>query len=235
MTQQKDLKRLVRARMQKTGESYTSARAVLVSKKKVAPMPSPNGAADATPYAAPPKEWPRLAGMSDEKVKAATGCTWAKWVGALDYAGAASMSHPEIATLLAEKFGVKPWWSQMVTVGYERIRGLREKGQRRDGHYEASKSKTFSASVSDLYAMFAPRKIKTWLPEGVAKHRGGTANKTINLDWNDGTKAGFWFVSKGAGKCSVAVQHTKLKTKADIAARKAFWTERFEALGQALK
>ena len=34
MPKQKDLKRLVRARMQKTGESYTTARLVFTTKKQ---------------------------------------------------------------------------------------------------------------------------------------------------------------------------------------------------------
>jgi hypothetical protein len=122
----------------------------------------------------------------------------------------------------------------MVTVGYERIRGLRDVGQRRDGGFEASKSKTFSVGIGELYAMFIPKKIKSWLPDGVARHRGGKPNKTINLDWNDGTRAQFWFTAKGPGKCSVAVQHTKLPSKADIASKKAFWSERFDALKSSL-
>lgn len=231
MTQQKDLKKLVRARMKKTGESYTSARAVLVSRKKKTAAT----ASTPSPHAASRKDWPKLAGMSDEKVKAATGCTWARWVDALDYAKADRLPHPAIARLIKKNWpNVTDWWCQTVTVGYERIRGLRDVGQRRGGSYEASKSKTFNVNVNDLYAMFAPKTIKSWLPEGIAKHRGGKTNKTINLDWNDGTKAGFWFVSKGAGKCSVSVQHTKLHTKADIDTRKAFWTERFAALNELL-
>lgn len=240
MTQQKDFKRIVRARMQKTGESYTSARAIVLSKRKSrgpAVKATTNGraASNNKNAAAPPSQWPAIAGMSDEKVKAATGRTWAKWVSALDDVGAYKMSHKDIAALLGEKYGVRPWWAQGVTVGYERIRGLRERGQRCDGAFEASKSKTFAVSASDLYAMFSPRTIKRWLPTGIAKDRGGTANRTVNLDWEDGTKALFSFVAKGPGKCSVAVQHTKLKSKDDIPRRKAFWTERFEALASALK
>ncbi|MGH8242361.1 MAG: hypothetical protein ACRETY_03325 [Steroidobacteraceae bacterium] len=223
MTRQKDLKKLVRARMQKTGESYTSARAVLAGRKR--------NPATARTYTAARENWPKLAGMSDDKVKAATGCTWAKWVEALDYLRAHEMSHAEIARLIKRKWPkISGWWSQMVTVGYERIRGLREVGQRRGGGYEASKSRTFNVGVSDLYALFAPNRIKSWLPDGVGKHRGGTADKTINLDWNDGTKAQFWFTRKGAAKCSVAVQHTKLTARSDIEARKRFWTERFAKL-----
>src|SRR4051794_7847174 len=85
MTQQKDFKRVVRARMQKTGESYTAARLHLVKKED----------ASAPDYAA-------LAGLSDESVKKATGCAWEKWVLVLDKAGAKEMSHRELTTYIRE-------------------------------------------------------------------------------------------------------------------------------------
>ena len=34
------------------------------------------------------------------------------------------------------------WWSQHVTVAYEQARGIREPGQRQDGSFEASVSRT---------------------------------------------------------------------------------------------
>jgi hypothetical protein len=67
----KDLKRLVRARMKKTGESYTAARAQLLKKKKTATN---------TGYA-------EVAGMSDASLREATGCNWERWVRTLDRAG----------------------------------------------------------------------------------------------------------------------------------------------------
>jgi len=119
MPRNKDLKRLVRARMQKTGEAYTAALSHIDKKPRT------------IDYAA-------VAGMSDEKVKGKTGCNWEKWVYALDRRGAQEMSHREIAALVSEKYKVTDWWSQMVTVGYERIKGLRARGQRRDNGFRLS-------------------------------------------------------------------------------------------------
>ena len=52
----------------------------------------------------------------------------------------------------------------MVTVGYERVRGLRDKGQRRGGSYETSKSRTFAVPVETLFAAVAKApKRKRWL------------------------------------------------------------------------
>jgi hypothetical protein len=104
MPKQKDLKRIVRSRMQKTGESYTAARLHIVRKKE--------------------SDLASVAGMSDVAVKKATGRDWAAWVKVLDAAGATSKPHREIVKIV----NAGSWWSQMVTVGYERIRGLRDKG-----------------------------------------------------------------------------------------------------------
>jgi hypothetical protein len=81
MPTNKDFKRLVRARMQKTGESYTTARAHLLTKKQQ----SARSAAPAAPAA--PAAYAKLAGMSDAAVKAKTGCPWERWVKALDRSG----------------------------------------------------------------------------------------------------------------------------------------------------
>src|SRR5689334_3071061 len=91
MTTQKDFKRIARGRMQKTGESYTTARASLLKSRDggSAPNVESNGhaALNGTAASAPqprPTDFAKLAGMSDEKVKAATGCTWESWVWHLD-------------------------------------------------------------------------------------------------------------------------------------------------------
>src|SRR5438876_11241165 len=127
MPTNKDFKRLVRARMRKTGEAYTAARAHLLHKKQESR----------------PVDYDRLAGMmSDAALKAKTGCTWERWVRALDRVQAHTWPHRRIAEYVHETYKVPGWWSQTVTVGYERIKGLRAIGQRRDGGFEATKGKT---------------------------------------------------------------------------------------------
>ena len=86
MPREKDLKRLVRARMQKTGEAYTTARAHVTRKPKAktAPpaAPAPNAA---------PRDVSKVAGMKNEVVKEKTGRTWDGWVDVLDREGAATI------------------------------------------------------------------------------------------------------------------------------------------------
>jgi hypothetical protein len=86
MTRQRSFKRLVRARMEKTGESYTAARAVLLAAETPAPA---------------------LA-TSDAAIRERTGRGWEEWFDALDEWGGGERSHREIARWVGEQLGVVP-------------------------------------------------------------------------------------------------------------------------------
>ncbi|MBI2073430.1 MAG: hypothetical protein HYT81_10460 [Gemmatimonadetes bacterium] len=78
-----------------------------------------------------------------------------------------------------------------MTVGYQRIKGLREQGQRRSGEYEASKSRTLPVSLTKLYRAFSqPRLQSQWLPDVTLAVRSATPNKYIHITWEDGTVQG---------------------------------------------
>lgn len=232
MPENRDFKRLVRARMQKTGESYTSARAQLMSR----PAPRGGGAARASPPASTrsaPVDYAKVAGLSDAAVKKATGCTWDKWVFVLDHARAHEWSHRAIADHIHTRYKVPGWWTQMVTVGYERIKGLRDVGQRRDGTYEASKSRTVGAPASVAFKAVADaRQRRKWLLDATPTIRTKVPNKSVRMTWEDGTSVEIYLVPKGSAKTQVAIQHTKLASKDDIARRKAYWNQRLSALAR---
>lgn len=237
MPRNKDLKRLVRARMLKTGEAYTAALAHINNRKPkqaaitaaaAAPRATPDSASKSLNYAA-------VAGMRDEKLKAKTGCTWERWVHALDRHGAGQMSHRDIAALVSEKYKVDSWWSQTVTVGYERIKGLRARGQRRDGTYEASKSRTFNVPVTRLFDAWADAgERRRWLNGAKVKVRTAAAPKSMRLDWDDRSIIAVGFTAKGKSKSSVAVQHTRLPDRQTADDVKKYWSDRLDALGEVL-
>jgi hypothetical protein len=216
MPTQKDLKRIVRDRMKKTGEAYTAARQHIVKKTQE-----------------PQRDYAAIAGMSDASVRKQTGRDWKDWVKTLDAARAAEKPHREIAAYV-HSLGTPDWWTQMVTVGYERIRGLRERGQRRDGLYEANKSRTFAVPVAELFAAFTnARKRAKWL--GVpARVRSKNPSKAMRITMEDGTDVVIGFLAKGPQKSSVAIQHQKLSTKDAATRQKQWWGERFDALSELL-
>ncbi len=222
MTANKDFKRLVRSRMKKTGESYTAARAQLRTRKPVAAAP-------------PPTDYAKLAGRSDATIKAKTGCTWERWVKALDGSKAHTWTHKEIAKHVMEKYKIPGWWAQTVTVGYERIKGLRAVGQRRDGTFEANKSRTLAVPVARLYSAFHDPRVRTrWLPDVNLTVRTATPPKHMRITWPDQTSVVVGFTSMGAAKSQVAIQHGKLTDRAAVLRTKEFWAERLDALKEVL-
>lgn len=235
MPSNKDFKRLVRARMKKTGEAYTAARAQILRKSKSKRATTLRASSIVSKPAIQPVDYAAIAGMSDDVIKAKTGCTWERWVRALDQHGAERMSHQEIAALVKKSYKVADWWTQTVTVGYERIKGLRAKGQRRDGTYEASKSRTFDVPVKKLFEAWANESTrKRWLNGATVRIRTATEPKSMRLDWNDESIIAVGFMPKGETKSAVAIQHTKLPDRETANQLKEYWSDRLDALGDVL-
>ena len=224
MTQQRNLKKRIRARMAKTGESYSAARKQLLKHKPQRSTPA------ATDYAT-------LAGMSNEAVERKTGMTWRQWCQALDKLHAQKLSHREIAKLVGKEWPqIGGWWAQSVTVGYERIRGLRAVGQRCDGdEFAASKSRTFSVPIDLLYrAVSQKRERDEWLDHD-ATVRSSRINKSVRFDWPDGTRVAVGFIDKGEHKSAITIEHTKLKNAAHRTREKDHWASRLDALRNHLR
>jgi uncharacterized protein YndB with AHSA1/START domain len=215
MTRGKDLKRRVRVRMQKTGESYTAARAHVVRK----------------PRLQLPDNYEALAGKRDALIAEKTGRDWPRWVEALDAIGATGMQHGDIARWVHEQTGLG-WWSQTVAVGYERIRGMRDVGQRMSGTYEVSKSRTFAIPAATLFDAFANDRIRRrWLDADITI-RKATPHRTLRITWPDGTDVHVYLTEKGETKSAITIQHGKLASREAADEAKALWTERLGKLAQ---
>lgn len=220
MTKQRTFKQRVRARMAKTGESYTAARRVLIAKGD---RPDDAGVTFEPP-------------VSDAAVREATGRGWSEWLALLDEWGALQRSHTEIARWVSEDHGVPGWWAQSVTVGYERARGLRAPGQRPDG-WSVSASKTIAVPVDVLFSAFADGSLRErWLPGAELHVRTMTPCRSARYDWEDGsTRVYVGFTDRGDGKSSVAVQHERLPDAETAEEMKAWWRERVAVLKDVLE
>ncbi len=177
-----------------------------------------------------------VTGMSDAAVQARTGKTWPEWFQVLDASGAKKMAHRDIATYLYERHKINGWWAQMVTVGYERARGLREKHQKPEG-YEISGSKTVNTPLATLYKAWADQKARArWLPEKGIVIRKATSNKSMRITWVDGkTSLSVGFYPKGDGKSQVTVQHGKLPDAKAADRMKAYWRKTLDRLKEFLE
>ena len=160
--------------------------------------------------------------MSDLAVIARTGKSWDQWFRTLDKAGAAKLGHTGIAKLLAETRQVGPWWRQMVTVEYERARGLRAKHETAGG-FSVSVSKTMPGDVAALYAATTDAKQRRkWFPAGELKVSSLTENKYFRASWND-ARLEITFTTKPGGKARITVQVSKLAKKSDVERERATW------------
>src|SRR5260221_7673447 len=87
-------------------------------------------------------------------VERATNRTWDEWLQFMDGIGAKKLSHHEIATKVLEELDGKVdnlgWWAQSVTVAYEQYTGHRIPGQRPDGTFQTSVSKSTQLGMKAL-------------------------------------------------------------------------------------
>ncbi|HXI23666.1 MAG TPA: DUF4287 domain-containing protein [Pyrinomonadaceae bacterium] len=172
--------------------------------------------------------------MSDEAVESKTGKTWSRWFKHLDAAGGKKMTHQEIVAHLRDKHDVRSWWRQMVAVTYEQARGLREVHEKPSG-YEISVSRTVDAPVSKAFKAWTDAKArKKWLPDDFTV-RKSTANKTLRINWNDGTDLVIAFYPKGETKSQVVAQHAKLKDAKASAKMKKFWADALDRLKELIE
>jgi hypothetical protein len=220
MTKHRSFKRLVRARMAKTGESYTAARASLLAAEETKTSRE------------------RVLATSDEAIRARTGRGWEEWFDLLDEWGAPERSHREIARWVAEQQGIEPlaWNAQAIATSYERARGLRAVGEHPEG-FTVTVSRTVAVPVERLYEAFvdaAPR--KRWLPEGRLRKRTATRPKSARFDWADGkTRVHVTFLAKGEERSTAAVAHTRLADAKERERMKAWWRERLDTLKSQLE
>lgn len=196
--------------------------------------------------------------MSEAAVKAKTGKTFARWFALIDKARDAaargsggkgsttrgSMTHKEIAAWLGDEHDVGPWWRQMVTVAYERARGLRQKHQTATG-FQISKSVTLQAPIGEVFdAWRSAAKRSRWLADPGFTVRSATKNKYLRLTWIDGsTNVEVNFYPKesargaskaAASKTQVSVQHNRLPDAKAGQRMKAYWAEQLGRLKEHL-
>ena len=246
MTKQKSFKDRVRARMDKTSESYTTARRQLLAKSATDAEGAAATEVEATPATAAAPETAAtpvvdVPGVkrpySDAVILANTGKSWDEWFAVLDRWGAVERPHTEIARWVNQEHGVDGWWAQGVTVAYEQARGLRAPGQRRGGHFEVNASRTVAVPVERLYEAFAdPALRERWLPGATFEVRTANPGKSIRANWDDGsTRLVVNFTARGENKSQVALVHERIPDAETAAELKPWWRDRVAALKRLLE
>lgn len=211
----------------------TAAKRKAPARKKAAVKRTPVKKAAVKKAAPKAKRKSASAAMSDAAVKAKTGRTWAQWFAVLDKAGAAKMTHKAIAELVATRHKIPAWWAQMVTVGYERARGLRKVNETLSG-FRTSVSRTVDAGVDAAFDAWVNAKSRAAFLKEAVNFSTRNPGKNLRFTWKVG-RVEVRFVVKGPKKTQVTVDHEGLKSAADVSKVRAQWSAAMDKLGDRLK
>lgn len=171
-------------------------------------------------------------------IETATGCGWDEWVALIDKAGGRDMDHKTIAEMVYQELDGKidspGWWAQGVTVAYEQHIGRRAPGQRGDGSFEVSVTKTIVGTKEDVFALWNEA-------HGAAKEFAGHGTKNIRksitpvrsywrCDLEDGSKVSVAVEQKEPEKAMIAITHTKLSSAQEKDEGQVYWKDQLEKL-----
>jgi uncharacterized protein YndB with AHSA1/START domain len=183
--------------------------------------------------------------IRNQRVVEKTGRGWDQWFELLDGLGAANLSHKQIARLLDSEYELGGWWSQTVTVEYERARGRRQPGQKPAG-FELSVQRTINAPVTRAWNAWAEaEQLSSWFTTGQqqefregARYRNNDGDagtflrivprKQLRFTWETrhhrpGSEVRVEFAAKGRGRSVVRLTHSKLGSKQDRDDLKPAW------------
>jgi hypothetical protein len=258
MTRARALKEVIRARAAKTGERYTTARRHVL--KHLTPQPAsvaPRPAAavtdtvPSTRAATKSRSKPASSkgGVSDAKSIEKTGHGLNHWFDVLDRFGGVAKGHTASARHLFEAHKVDGWYSQGITVAYERARGVRAVNQRCDGEYEVSASKVVGAKTAAVIKALTDAKLRKRWMNGVdaelakalstALDAPGSKGVVVRPDglgryrykWGD-TTVQLYLQPKPGDKVSLVATNSKLSNSTMVEERRTQWRAALNALAQ---
>jgi hypothetical protein len=179
---------------------------------------------------------------SDAAVRAATGKGWKQWFSLLDKAGSKTKGHKEIVEWVFSKYlGRKGaninvassggWWSQMVTVEYERSRGKRAVNQNTDG---------FLVAIHKTLPMSRKEFLKRWEMLAPVKKLVPTPTRSQRPTLRYKAKEGIVVVTMddmpgGPGRASklrIMVAAARLPRKALVESNRTLWRKHLNSLAK---
>ncbi|MFQ5552765.1 MAG: SRPBCC domain-containing protein [Thermoplasmata archaeon] len=190
--------------------------------------------------------------IGEGSVKAKTGRGWDEWFSLLDAWGAAEEGHAPTAKHLAEAYDLSGWWAQTITVEYERVRGLREVGQRGE-EFVVTVQRTIRASPEASYAALTePDHLSRWFTQdaradlrigGRYENKDGDRGEFLRLDpptrikytWENpdhapGTMVEVWIEHKDEAKSLIRLEHSRLKNREEFEDLKNGWSWALDSL-----
>jgi hypothetical protein len=167
--------------------------------------------------------------VGDQKMLEATGRTPDEWFALLDAEGAARWTHAQIAAWLRTTHGSPPWWNQSITVRYEQARGMRAPGQKADGTFTATATRTVEGGASlalDIATMVLTREL------GADPASAHPRAKTPSARWKLAGRESLLLTATPTTKLrtSVGLTHSGIADEAGLAPAKAALQELLAAI-----
>lgn len=156
--------------------------------------------------------------MGPEAMRAATGRDHEGWRELLAEAGALGWSHAQTARWLVEEQGVDGWWAQGITVDFEQARKGRLPGQKSDGTFATSATRTIPGERLEALAS---------VKEAVQSVHGEPSGMNLgasmpNVRWRlaDGTRLAAAAGDERASGTPVTLTHERLPSHEAVAGAK---------------
>ena len=179
------------------------------------------------------RPWIATPEVDNEAVEAATQRSWDEWCDVIDAWDGRDEGHAAIAAYLYDEHPVDRWWAQTITVGYERITGLRLPYQMPDGTFTATKTRTLAVAPQELREMLLDSERRTDLFPGLETElRSGPTSKAIRLKIGPGI-ALVSLEPRGQDGTTITVAHEQLPAFELVEEWKHYWAAWFDTLQDA--
>ena len=176
------------------------------------------------------RPWITAPEMNDNAIRSGTGKGWDEWCDLIDDFPGRDDGHKAIVNYLRHEHGVRDWWTQGVTVGYERITGRRLPHQMADGTFTANKSRTITIDGNLLRRLLLDSEDRAHLfPDVVTEVKSKPNSKSIRIAIGPGV-AILTLEERNAGRTKVGIEHGGLPAFDDVEEWKFYWAEWLDAI-----
>ena len=190
--------------------------------------------------------------FGDEVLLEKTGRSRAEWFAILDRFDCRTKGHTRAASLLMKRHRVSPWWSQAITVDYERARGIRSLGEREDGFALTVQRALAVPSTRAWEALVDAAEVTAWRTTkqqqrfrlgGRWRNADGSrgafersvAGRYLRFTWNDprrapGSLIEIELVVRGEDRSTVKLTHRRIRSAEEREDLRAHWSWALDSL-----
>lgn len=173
--------------------------------------------------------------LTDKAVEKATGKSWDEWFAILKQEEADQLIHKDIARLLTDKYKIDGWWTQSITVEFERFLGRRQVGQVKSGTFQTAVSKTMPGNLDQVFDLWLEAVKDAEEFNSIPLAGKPAISKTEKWRYwranlKDGSKITITVGLKSEDKSILTFSNEKLKDQDAIKSWKAFWKDYLKKL-----